>query len=163
MRDTLFWVVNSATKSTWICMRWRSIKSVVVGDTSLKEVIPPILDTFNKLERGHRYEDLRHIIVTSPSHLEYLRATTTRKNRKWNINASSRSRKPSQEWGYSHPQNWSRALETFFFEEHYMYGWDIHLRYVLSKSHVMSPIIWDITSWNNRIHIYIIIYRTRLL
>ena len=27
--------------------------------------------------------------------------------------------------------NKSRALETFFFEEHYMYGSDIHLEYVL--------------------------------
>jgi len=29
--------------------------------------------------------------------------------------------------------NKSRALETFFFEEHYMYGWDILLGCVLSR------------------------------
>ena len=40
--------------------------------------------------------------VTSPSHLEDLRATMTRKNRKWIVNASMRNRKPSPQWGYSH-------------------------------------------------------------
>ena len=40
--------------------------------------------------------------VTSPSHLEYLRATTTHKNRKWIINVSMGNRKPSPQWGCSH-------------------------------------------------------------
>ena len=41
-----------------------------------------------------------------------------------------------------------------------MYGWNIHLGYVLSKLHVMLPIIWDF-ALGKQSHTYIMLYVER--